>query len=284
MPKVNWYLLVAVVLTVLTFKSSSALAAAYGIAVTGTMVVTAILAYLTLRHCWRWSLATAALVIAPLLLIDVIFLSANLLKVHVGGWMPLVVAGALALIMITWRRGTQILTEKARREDMPLSDFLAMLENNSAARVKGTAIFLSGNPDNAPSALMHNLKHNKVLHEQNIILHVVTDDTPRVDKGNRATVQRLSPHFLRVTLRFGFMEVPNIPRALSACRKEGLAFELMRTSFFLSRRSIRPAAYSGMPLWQDRLYIYLARRAADVTEHFRIPTSRAVEVGSQVTV
>jgi KUP system potassium uptake protein len=239
---------------------------------------------LTLRHCWRWSVGAAVVVIAPFLLIDVIFLSANLLKVHEGGWMPLVVAGGLMLLMITWRKGTAILTEKAREEDVPLSEFIGMLESHAPARVKGMAVFLSGNLENAPSALLHNLKHNKVLHEQNVILHVVTEDTPRVAEANRSSVERLSEHFLRVTLRFGFMEVPNIPKALPACRKEGLQFEVMRTSFFTSRRSIRPAAQSGMPLWQDKLFIALARTAADVTEHFRIPTSRAVEVGSQVTV
>lgn len=283
-PKVNWYLLAAVVLLVITFRTSSALAAAYGIAVTGTMVVTAVLAYLALRYAWRWPAATAALVVAPLLVIDAVFFGANLLKVHEGGWMPLAVAAALMAVMITWRRGTRILTEKARKQDVPLVEFIRMLEARIPSRVPGTAVFLSGNPDNAPSALMHNLKHNRVLHEQNVVLHVLTEDTPRADEASRATVERLSPHFLRVTLRFGFMEVPNVPRALAACRKEGLVFDVMRTSFFMSRRSIRPAAQSGMPLWQDRLYIGLTKSASDVTEHFRIPTSRAVEVGSQVTV
>lgn len=283
-PRVNWYLLAAVVLLVVTFRTASALAAAYGIAVTGTMVVTAVLAYFAFRHFWRWSAPLAALVIAPFLLIDLIFLGANLLKLHEGGWMPVVVAVALVVVMLTWRRGTAILSEKARKQDMPLAEFVRMLEERSPNRVPGTAVFLSGNPENAPSALMHNLKHNKVLHEQNVILHVVTEDTPRVDEAVRATVERLSPHFQRVTLRFGFMEVPNIPKALSACRREGIAFDVMRTSFFLSRRSIKPAAQSGMPLWQDRLYIGLAKSASDVTEHFRIPTSRAVEVGAQVTV
>jgi KUP system potassium uptake protein len=224
------------------------------------------------------------MVIAPFLLIDLIFLGANLLKVHEGGWLPLAVALVLMLMMITWRKGTAILTEKARKEDVLLSEVIGMLEKNPPARVKGTAVFLSGTPGNAPSALLHNLKHNKVLHEQNIILHVATEDTPRVDDAERSRVERLSEHFLRVTLRFGFMEVPNVPKALPACRKDGLQFDVMRTSFFLSRRSIKPAAHSGMPLWQDRLFISLARSASDVTEHFRIPTSRAVEVGSQVTV
>jgi KUP system potassium uptake protein len=283
-PKVNWYLLAAVVMVVLIFRSSTALASAYGIAVTGTMVVTAMLSYLALRHCWNWLLASAALVIAPFLVIDLIFLAANLLKVHDGGWLPLAVAFLLMLAMITWRRGTAILAEKARKEDMPLLEFIGMLEKNPTARVRGTAVFFSGTPGNAPSALLHNLKHNKVLHEQNVILHVVTEDTPRVDEAERSNVERLSDHFLRVILRFGFMEVPNVPKALPACRKEGLRFDVMHTSFFLSRRSIRPAAHSGMPLWQDKLFISLARRASDVTEHFRIPTSRAVEVGSQVTV
>ena len=150
--------------------------------------------------------------------------------------------------------------------------------------MKGTAVFLSGSPGNAPSALVHNLKHNKVLHEQNVIVHVVTEDTPRVDEASRATTERLSEHYLRVTLRFGFMEVPNVPKALSSCRPQGLSFDVMRTSFFLSRRSIRPSAHSGMPLWQDKLFIGLAKSASDATDFFQIPTGRVVEVGTQVTV
>jgi KUP system potassium uptake protein len=283
-PRINWRLLGAVVFLVIVFKSSSALAAAYGIAVTGTMVVTATLAFFVLWRCWKWSPAVATLIIAPFLVVDLLFLGANLLKVHEGGWMPLLVGAALMVVMLTWRRGTRILADKALKEEVPLAEFIGMLEARSPERVQGTAVFFTGNPGNVPAALLHNLKHNKVLHEQNVIVHVVTDDTPRVEAVNRIAVERLSDHFWRVTLRFGFMESPNVSRALPACRREGLQFELMRTSFFLSRRSIRPAARSSMPLWQDKFFISLARSASDVSEHFGIPASRAVEVGAQVTV
>jgi KUP system potassium uptake protein len=284
MPRVNWLLLVAVVLLVIIFKSSSALAAAYGIAVTGTMVVTAVLAYFVLRRCWGWQAASAALLIGPFLAVDAVFLGANLLKVHEGGWMPLAVAAALMTVMLTWRRGAGILAEKAHREEIALKEFIPMLESRPPGRVKGTAVFMTGSPDHVPSALLHNLKHNKVLHEQNVILSVAVEDTPRVEEARRASVERLSDGFLRVTLRFGFMEMPNVPSALPACRREGWRFDVMRTSFFLSRRALRPWARSKMPWWQDILFIRLARSASDVSDHFCIPPSRALEVGSQVTV
>jgi KUP system potassium uptake protein len=284
LPRINWLLLLAVVFLVIVFRSSSALAAAYGIAVTGTMVATAFLAFFVLWKCWKWSVAAAALLIAPFLAIDVVFLLANLLKVFEGGWMPLAVGASLLVVMLTWRKGARILAEKARKEEVPLTEFIAMLEKRPPERVQGTAVFLTGSPDHVPSALLHNLKHNKVLHQQNVVLSVTTEDTPRVGVADRASIERLSDGFSRVTLRFGFMETPNIPKALPACRALGWKFDVMRTSFFLSRRSLKPSAQSEMPSWQDRLFIGLARSANDVSQHFRIPTSRAVEVGSQVTV
>ena len=283
-PTINWLLLAAVILLVVVFKSSSALAAAYGIAVTGTMVVTAVLAFFVLWKCWNWSPAASALVVAPFLAVDVVFLLANLLKVHEGGWMPLLVGAVLLVVMLTWRRGARILAEKAHREEVPLADFVARIEKRSPDRVEGTAIFLTGSPDKVPSALLHNLKHNRVLHRHNVILNVITEDTPRVEDGNRASVERFSDGFSRVTLRFGFMEAPDVPKALLACRALGWDFDPMRSSFFLSRRALRPAERSTMPLWQDKLFIGLARKASDVSDHFRIPADRAVEVGSRVTV
>ena len=283
-PRVNWLLLLAVVFLVVAFGSSGALAAAYGVAVTGTMVVTTLLAFLVLWRCREWPAATAALLVAPLLAVDVAFLLANLLKVLEGGWVPLAVGAWLTVVMLTWRKGARILAEKAREEEVPLPGFVAALERRPPARVPGTAVFLTGSPGTVPGALLHNLKHNKVLHERNVVLSVAVEDTPRVAEADRASVERLSDGFSRVTLRFGFMETPNIPRALPACRARGWRFEVMRTSFFLSRRSLKRSERSAMPAWQDRLFIGLARSASDVSRHFRIPTSRAVEVGSQVTV
>src|SRR5215208_1564900 len=240
-PRVNCLLLIAVVYLVIVFRSSSAFASAYGIAVTGTMVVTTTMAFLVLWRCWKWQPATAALVIAPFLAIDLVFLMANTLKIVEGGWMPLAVGAALMTVMLTWRRGTRILADKARKDEVRLAEFIETLAASTPERVKGVAVFLTGQPDSTPSALLHNLKHNKILHERNVIMNVVTEDLPRIEETHRVTVERLSDSFARVTLRFGFMEEPNVPRALAACRAKGMAFDVMRTSFFLSRRALRPA-------------------------------------------
>ena len=186
--------------------------------------------------------------------------------------------------MLTWRRGTRILAEKARKDEVRLAEFIEMLAKSTPERVKGVAVFLTGQPDSTPSALLHNLKHNKILHEHNVIMNVVTEDTPRLDEKDRLSIERLSDSFSRVTLRFGFMEEPNVPRALVGARAKGMAFDVMRTSFFLSRRALRLAPKSEMPRWQERLFIWLARAANDASQYFGIPSGRAVEVGTQITV
>jgi KUP system potassium uptake protein len=283
-PRVNFLLLIAVIFLVISFQSSSALAHAYGIAVTGTMVVTAVLAFFVVWKCWGWPLWAAAGMIAPFFLVDVIFLAANALKIPQGGWMPLVVGAALVVVMTTWRRGTRILLEKTRKIDVPLVELLGMLEKSQPHRVRGTAIFLTSDPDIAPAALLHNLKHNKVLHEKNAVLTVRTEDAPRITDDDRVRIHHVGDSFWRVEMTYGYMETPNIPRGLAILRKQGFKFDIMATSFFLSRRSIRPAAQSGMPLWQDKLFISLAKTASDATDFFQIPTGRVVEVGTQVTV
>jgi KUP system potassium uptake protein len=283
-PVVNWVLLVLVVFLVVVFKSSSAFASAYGIAVTGTMVVTTTMAFFVLWKCWKWPPALATLVIVPFLAIDVTFLFANMLKIVEGGWVPLAVAATLMLAMRTWRRGTRILAEKTRQEEVPLGEFIAMLARSAPQRVKGTAVFLTGHPGSTPRALLHNLKHNKVLHEQNVVLSVVTDDQPRVDDKDRVSVERLADGFWRMTLRFGFMEAPNVTNALSRARPHGLKIDLMQTSFFLARRALRVAPKSPMPRWQERLFIGLARSANDASQYFGIPAGRVIEVGAQVAV
>lgn len=284
MPKVNNLLLVAVLALVLLFGSSSRLANAYGIAVFGTMVVTTLLACVVMSRGWGWSPLKTGLVMVPLLLIDVVFLSSNLLKVVDGGYVPLIVAAAFFLMMITWVRGTGILFAKTRKVDVPLPELVGMLEKSPPHHVRGTAVFLTSDPDTAPQALLHNLKHNKVLHEKNIILTVKTVDMPRLDDADRVRVEAVGDGFWRVRMQFGYMETPNIPRGLALLRKAGFKFDIMATSFFLSRRSIRPAAHSGMPLWQDHLFMSLAKTATDATDFFQIPTGRVVEVGTQVTI
>ena len=284
MPRVNSLLLVGVLLLVVMFRSSSALASAYGIAVTGTMVVTAMMAFLVIWKGWNWSLPAAAALMAPFLVVDLTFLAANLLKVVEGGWVPLALGTLLMIVMYTWRRGTRLLFEKTRRQEMSLADLVAMLERKPPQTVPGTAVFLTSDPESAPTALLHSLKHYKVLHEKNVILTIETADMPRVPAAERVRIEPVGKTFSRVRLRFGFMETPNVPRALAIARKLGWQFDIMSTSFFLSRRSLRPAAHSGMPRWQDRLFIHLAQAANDATDYFQIPTGRVVEVGTQVTV
>ncbi len=284
MPRVNTLILIGVLLLVALFRSSSALASAYGIAVTGTMVVTAMMALVVIWRVWHWPLIAAAALIVPFLFIDLTFLSANMLKIVEGGWMPLALGALVMAVMYTWRRGTRLLFEKTRRLETPLESLVKSLEKKPPARVPGTAVFLTSDPVSAPTALLHSLKHYKVLHEKNVILTIETADAPRVDPAERVRIAPVGKTFSRVVLRFGFMETPNVPRALAIARKLGWQFDIMSTSFFLSRRSLKPAAHSGMPRWQDRLYIGLTRAANDATDYFQIPTGRVVEVGTQVTI
>jgi len=283
-PRVNMLLLIAVLMLVVVFRSSSALASAYGISVTGTMVVTAMMGFVVIWKVWRWHPLAAATLILPFLVIDLTFLTANLLKIFEGGWVPLALGGLVMLLMYTWRRGSRLLYEKSHKQEIPLIDLIGMLAKKPPQRVPGTAVFLTSNPDFAPTALMHSLKHYKVLHEKNVILTIETAPTPRVDPSERVRLEEVSEMFSKVVLKFGFMETPNVPRALVIARKLGWQFDIMSTSFFLSRRALKPAAQSGMPRWQDHLFIALSRSANDATDYFQIPTGRVVEVGTQVTI
>ena len=284
MPRVNAVLVLGVLLLVGMFRSSDALASAYGIAVTGTMVVTAMMAFIVIWKVWQWTPLAAAALIAPFIVVDATFLSANLLKVVEGGWVPLAFGTVVMVIMYTWRRGSRLLFEKTRRLETPLDALVAMLEKKPPQQVAGTAVFLTSDPTSAPTALMHSLKHYKVLHEKNVILSLKTSHTPRVPDEERVRIELVGKTFSRLTIRFGYMETPNVPKALAIARKLGWQFDIMSTSFFLSRRALKPAARSGMPPWQDRLFIALARTANDATDYFQIPTGRVVEVGTQVTV
>ena len=284
MPRVNTFLLIGVLLLVFAFRSSNALASAYGIAVTGTMVVTTMLAFVVVRNVWKWSPIAAGLLVAPFLMLDATFLGANLLKVVEGGWMPLLLGSAMVTVMYTWRRGTAMLAAKTRKLETPLTSLIEMLRRSPPHRALGMAVFLTGDPDHAPTALLHNLKHNKVLHERNVFLTVEYAETPHVLQGKRVRIEHLAEGFLRVVLRFGFMNVPNIPHALVIARKMGWQFDIMSTSFYLSRRSLKIGARSEMPRWQARLFITLASGAIDATDYFKIPTGRVVEIGAQVAI
>ncbi|MBI4275176.1 MAG: potassium transporter Kup, partial [Rhizobiales bacterium] len=284
MPRVNWGLLVGVLLLVGLFRSSSALASAYVLAVATTNLMSATLGFVVIWKLWRWRLLSAALLMIPFITVDATFVLATMLKLLEGAWLPVLFGAVLALVMGTWRRGTAILANKTRRSEVPLEALLRSLEKKPPHIVPGTAVFLTSDPEFAPTALMHNLKHNKVLHEHNVILTIITADTPRVTEEDRVKITPVSELFSRVALKFGYMETPNVPKALAIARRQGWQFDIMSTSFFLSRRSLKPAAKSGMPQWQDRLFIQLARSANDATDFFQIPTGRVVEVGTQVTV
>ena len=283
-PRVNTLLLIGVLLLVVQFRSSGALASAYGIAVTGTMVVTAIMAFIVIWKYWQWPVLGAAALMAPFLLIDLIFLGANLLKVFQGGWVPLMIGAMMMTLMLTWVKGARILATKTRRLETPIDDLIEALERRQPHKVAGTAVFLTADPESAPTALLHSLKHYKVLHEHNVVLTLITESTPRVAQAERVTVAPLGKIFSRVIVRFGFMETPNIPKALALARKHGLTFDIMSTSFFLSRRVVRADRKSGMPVWQDRLFIILAKNADDASSYFGLPTDRVVEIGTQITV
>jgi KUP system potassium uptake protein len=284
MPQVNLLLLIGVLFLVVLFKNSSALATAYGIAVTGTMVVTSMLAFILMRRVWHWPLWLAGAVMMPLIAVDAVFLSANMLKVVSGGWVPILIAAMLIVVMVTWVRGVKLLLAKTRRLETPLADLVSTIEKKPPFLTKGTAVFLTADPKHSPTALLHSLKHYKVLHERNVILNVGFIEDPRVHDDKRVEMQELSRLFSKVTLTFGFMETPNVPRALVAHQTRNQKFDIMATSFFLSRRSLQPSPKGGMPLWQDKLFIFLARNASDATAYFQIPTDRAVEIGTRITI
>lgn len=284
LPRVNRLLLTGVLLLVLLFRTSSGLASAYGIAVSTTMVADGIMGFIVIWKLWHWRPAVAAALILPFVVVDTTFFSANFLKLFEGAWAPLLFGFSMAIVIWTWRRGTAILLAKTRRTEVPLKELIASLEKRPPHIVKGTAVFLTSDPDFVPTALLHNLKHNKVLHEKNVILTIETAQTPRVSSADRVLMAAISDHFATVRLRFGYMELPNVPKALVIARKLGWQFDIMSTSFFVSRRSLKPSAQSGMPQWQNHLFIALSRSANDATDYFQIPTGRVVEVGTQVTI
>ncbi|MES2833534.1 MAG: potassium transporter Kup [Pseudomonadota bacterium] len=283
-PAVNTFLMVGVLILLFAFRSTHNLTAAYGVAVTGVMLINTLMSYSVITKKWKWPLWAVGLTLVPFGFIDTVFLTSNLLKIPDGAWLPLVLGAALILLMWTWVRGSQILSDKSKKDSLPLADLIEMLRARPPHRAPGTAIFLTSDADIAPVALMHNLKHNKVLHEKNVVLTVRTTDRPRVEESQRIVMEPINDDFKKITISYGFMEQPNVPKALGLCRKQGLKFDIMSTSFFLGRRSVVASASQGMPLWQDKLFIYLMRNAANPTDFFHIPPGRVVELGTQVTV
>jgi KUP system potassium uptake protein len=284
MPAVNWLLLAAVAWLVLAFKSSTALSHAYGISVTGTMVATSIIAFFVMRDVWRWPAWRAALITSTFLTMEVTFLSANLLKVFEGGWLPLATGLAIVLSIWTWREGRSILFGLRAQASIPLNDFIASLNVTTMLRVPGTAIYMTPDTDAVPSALLHNLKHNRVLHERVVMLTVRTEEIPHVEESQRVTVEALPKKFYRVTLRYGFMEKPDVSDGLARCDGLGLPIDMMQTSFFLGRENLVPSVHPRMALWRENLFIALNKLSQSAPDFFRIPADRVIEVGTKVEI
>jgi KUP system potassium uptake protein len=283
LPGLNLVLLVGVVLLVLGFRSSSALAGAYGIAVASAMLMTTCMAYVVARERWGVRRAVALPIMLLFLGMELAFFSANSVKIPEGGWFPLVLAIALFTLMTTWKRGREILAAKLRAASMDLKDLLESFQGEHApVRVPGTAVFMTGNPEGSPPALLHNLKHNKVLHEQVVLLTILSEDVPHVSPEERVEVQPLEMGFVRVIARYGFMENPSIPDILKRGREQGLQFQLMSTSFFLGRETLIPSKKPGMAMWREALFSWMSRNARSATAFFRIPPNRVVELGTQV--
>ena len=284
MPHVNWILAVAVVSIVLGFRSSGALASAYGIAVTGTMLVATILLATVARRRWGWSRALLIPIAGIMLVIDISFFTACLTKIHEGGWFPLVVAFCIFIVFQSWREGRAQLNQTRDDASLSLQSFLARLSANRAPRVSGTAVFMVSSSEGVPSALLHNLKHNKVLHERVVLMTVVIESVPWASDRNRIEVTTHPHAFYRVIARYGFMESPDVPAVLAACKGHGLSFDPMDTSFFLGRDSLVPAVKSKMPVWREHLFLWLWRNASSATVFFRLPPNRVVEMGSQTEI
>ena len=281
-PRANWGLYLGIVVLVLGFKSSSNLAAAYGIAVTGTMITTTVLALVVARTLWNWSLAACVAVGAGFLVVDTAFLGANLIKIPDGGWFPLMVGLGMFLLMATWKRGRQILSKRLAEDSMPVELFLARQKENPTHRVPGTAIYMTGNPETLPVALLHNLKHNKVLHERVVFMTVEFEDIPRVPAKDRVVVQGLAEGFYAITVRYGFFQEPDLPKVLRLCKAFGLEFDVMQTSFFLGRETLIPSIHPEMAEWREKLFVVMSRNSVSATDFFRIPAGRVVELGTQV--
>jgi KUP system potassium uptake protein len=284
LPQVNSAILVGVLVLVLSFRSSDSLAAAYGIAVTGTFLCTSCLAMVVFRRRFGWSRTLSIGVFGFFLLVDGVFFASNLLKVPEGGWVPLVLGGALVAMMTSWHGGRELMLARWKQDSLPLNSFLKRLPQSRTLRVPGIAVFLTGNPDYVPTSLLHNLKHNKVLHERVIFVTVQTLDIPEAAADDRSSVEELSPGVHRVALRYGFMESPNIPRALEELRSSGLDYDPMQASFFLGREVLVRAMVPKLPRWRLFLFLLLARNAVPATEFFRIPSDRVVELGVRVAI
>ena len=281
-PFTNWTLYLAVIFLVLTFQSSSNLAAAYGIAVTGTMSIDTLLIAFVILMAWRWPIALAIPLIAFILTVDLAYLAANAMKIPQGGWFPLGIATISFTVLTTWKHGRRLLFAEVERQTVPLQ--LVIDSSDDMQRVLGTAVFLTSASKGAPSAMMHNLKHNQVLHERNVLLTIRVEDKPYVTKGNRLLVNDLGKNFFRVQVYYGFMEIPDIPAALELCASMGLPFDMMSTSFFISRAMIVSSPHPGMTKWRERLFLALSKNSMNAADFFKIPVNRVIEMGTRIEI
>ena len=281
-PITNWTLYLAVIFLVLTFQNSSNLAAAYGIAVTGTMTITTILISFVIVLFWRWPLGIAVPLIAILLITDLTYFAANAMKILQGGWFPLGIAAISFTVLTTWKRGRKLFSDEIARRSVPVQTILDSAD--SANRVHGTAVFLTSIDEGVPAALLHNLKHNQVLHERNVLLTVIVEDKPYVTKGNRLLIDDMGKNFYRVRVFYGFMERPDLPAVLELCAARGLPFDMMTTSFFISRAVLVSGTKPGMMKWRERLFFALSRNAMNAADFFKIPTNRVIEMGTRVEI
>lgn len=281
-PGINWLLMVACIALVIAFGSSSNLAAAYGVAVTTTMVITALLLFVVEREHWRWSSRKAIAFTAFFLLIDLAFWGANIVKIPAGGWFPLAIGAVTFTLMTTWKRGREILWQRLKAGTMPFTTFTERLRTDKYAHVPGTAVFMYSDPSGTPPALLHNLKHNKVLHEQVILLSVEMEEIPRVARKERIEVQHLENGFYRVVLHYGFLEDPNVPRDLGRVRRHGIDLHSAEVSYFLGRERLLASKTPGMAIWRENLFALMSRNARNATDFFRLPPDRVVELGAQV--
>jgi KUP system potassium uptake protein len=281
-PFVNWTLLIAVSLLVLGFRSSDNLGAAYGIAVTLAMMIDSVLIFVVMRRLWRWPLPVAVAIAAPLLAIDIAFLSSNSLKIPDGGWFTLLIGAIVFTLLTTWKRGRALLMDRLNEDSMPLPLFIESIAASPPPRVPGTAVFLTSTKDRVPHALLHNLKHNKVLHERVVFLTIHTREIPRVSGVERVSVRDLSQSFYALDAWYGFTEEPDVPVLLEHCGRKGLEFDTMDTSFFVSRETLIPSVAPGMAMWRERLFVSMSKMAVKATDFFHVPTNRVVELGTQV--
>jgi KUP system potassium uptake protein len=284
-PSINWSLLIAILAAVIGFGSSANLASAYGLAVSGTMLIDTVLAFFVIRYTWRYSLPLCLAATGCFLAVDAAFLSANLVKTVEGGWFPLAMGAAVFTLMVTWRRGREIMFERMRSSSIALKPFLVSLFEDPPPRVAGTSVFLVGDPDSVPHALLHNLAHNKVIHERIVFLTVVYRNVPWVQPDECAGIEPLGNECYRIKLHFGFMNVPDVPKALELCRPHHLEFNTLETSFFVSRETVIPTpGADGMALWRERLFATMTRNAGSIVDYFHIPSNRVIELGTQVEI